>query len=130
MWTTSRKGIPELKIRCMCEDPIGDPIALYGSIYFSDKAMWMVRLQLAELGFDCDADFLGDIKDGDTFVGKKLVVVIDEYKGILKIGRFGSEKKEPPTEEALKKTTDLLREAGKEKEAEVDDAPLGEEIPF
>ena len=127
-WTTSGNGNPALRIVCACVSDTGETEELIGNIYFSEKSVGMARAQLKHLGFDIVDGWLGDIKDDETFMDVKLPVVIDEYKGTLKIGKFGPAKNPPPSEVALEAATEKLRSAKKAKD---EDLPLDDEnIPF
>ena len=121
-----------------------ETVALWGNLFFTEKAIPHTRKALTEMGFDFETRDLTDIDKG-ALVGVKIKVEVQEenYQGYvtLKIGRFGV---------GLKMETDrvsviqaILREKKKQADAKpVNDGPQElngppadldipeEEIPF
>lgn len=134
-WTTSQAGTPGLAVRVSIFDEFADGNEeITGTIWLSPKAMGMGRMQLKALGFDCDSQDLSEIGNSISFIDRECDVVLkeEEYRGNtqIKVDRFGAGAP-PPTKDALKKATEGLRSAKKDKPAypDVNNIPAEAEVP-
>ncbi len=129
-WITSRAGHPGLEVTVEVSDD-WDSKPMTGTIWFTDKALGMARMQLRALGFDPDTQKVGDIGPRISLVGHQCEVELaeEDYNGrtSLKIKRFGGRPK-PPTDDQLR-NLDVLLARAKTRQPAADSEPAAQKPP-